>query len=199
MSFIRALLLGLTVAHSAGAKNSSPVSTTTEPHKVLLKNGDSITLQDSSWIEPNSKAPRKVEIKLFKKNQNAAIILFSAEGREVGYILRDTGDIEAQSNLGGSLMETASTLWRVEKDRLRLISEESTALDNSSRTDQSTTVPHKVVVSVDYIAGTIIETSEFYNRKSKKNCTFKAADYVDYEFSKRKGVGPGLTCVQLIK
>ncbi|WP_413287477.1 hypothetical protein [Bdellovibrio sp. HCB337] len=141
----------------------------------VLKSGETLAAAEIPKAESEEESS-DVEFYFAAKDSSKWTFLDSLQLEGSSFEFRDDGVIKISIEEGGSSSSTTTSLWRLEKDRLKVIGQDSEMLDRSALNRK--TDPTRVTESTNFLTGRMVVKSEFAHAKTKKiECKFDKKEF----------------------
>lgn len=146
-----------------------------------LKSGETLAAAVISTGEGQEDSS-EVEFYFAAKDSNKWTFLDRLQVEESTFDFREDGVIKISIEESGTSSSSTTSLWRLEKDRLKLIGQDSEILNRSAL--ESKTEPCRITESTNFLTGRTVVSLEFAHAKTKKTeCKFQKKYFEDQKIS----------------
>lgn len=153
---------------------------------VVLKSGDVLAAAELPTEEQDDSL--SVEFYFKPKNVDKWTFFDRLELDRGSFEFRADGVIKISIEEGGTSSSSTTSLWRLEKDRLKVIGQDSEIIERSAL--GSKTDPHRTKTSTNFLNGRKTVTSEFSRAKTKKiECKFDKQKFETQKISEMSSGG----------
>lgn len=155
---------------------------------ILLKTGQTIAAARLSLLNENkldfADQNLNIEFYLKDKDSNKWIYLDHVQIDNATFEFRKDGVIKISIQEGGTSHSSTTSLWRFEKNNLRIIGQDSIVYENWAKNENSKITPYKRITSINFLTGRKTTVSEFAQSKPKKSiCRFNYKIFLKQKIS----------------